>query len=218
MSFTTGWSDHQHLAKWSSLAVPTAIRGVKHEVPWHDAGVNRQYPLCGILARNVWPHVYHEKKVTWIKKVEHYMGIFKWFDAIKNHGKYYRLNNQLQCMNLDSGSWTMEERSQLRKSVYRKHDAISELMWTFLGSAIVVQLCRGWPNSWEMHAEVFRSEMSWCYWTQGVWGWGVLFKNETWLSLGSFTYLQQVNKTGDSHPKLCLPEERFSRCVCTLFG
>lgn len=36
----------------------------------------------------------------------------------------------------------MEERSQLRKSVYRKYDEISELMWTFLGSAIVVQVSR----------------------------------------------------------------------------
>lgn len=150
VSFTTGWSDSQHLAKWSSLAVPTAIRVVKHDVAWYDAGVNRQYTLCGILARNVCPHVYHDKKVTWIKKVEHYMGIFKWFDAIKNRGKYYRLNNQLQCMNLDSGSWIMEERSQLRNSVYRKYDEI--VNWC--GRSWVQQqwyrCVGGWPNSWEM--------------------------------------------------------------------
>ena len=34
---------------------------------------------------------------------------------------------------------------------------------------------------------------------------GILFKNEAWLSLGSFIYLQQVKETGHSHPKLCLP-------------
>lgn len=128
MFFTAGWSDIHHLTKRSSLAVPIAIRMAKHDVPWCDAVVNRQYPLFGVLARNVWPQMNHEKKVRWIKKAECYMGIFKWFGATKNQGKYYRFNNQLLCMNLDSGSCIMEERSQLRKCAHGKYNEISKLM------------------------------------------------------------------------------------------
>lgn len=48
--------------------------------------------------------------------------------------------------------------------------------------------------------------------------WDVLFKKEIWLSLGSFIYLQQGEEARDSHPKLCLYEERLSHCMYTPFG
>lgn len=48
---------------------------------------------------------------------------------------------------------------------------------------------------------------------KGFTAWGVLFKKETWLSLGSFIYFQQVSKeAGDSHPKLCVSKGRLGHC------
>ena len=37
---------------------------------------------------------------------------------------------------------------------------------------------------------------------KGFTTWGVSFKNKTWLSLGSFIYLQQVKDIRGSRPKL----------------
>lgn len=38
-------------------------------------------------------------------------------------------------------------------------------------------------------------------------------KNEKWLSEGSFTYFQQVKKSGYPYPKLCLPKGRLSHLL-----
>lgn len=53
---------------------------------------------------------------------------------------------------------------------------------------------------------------------KGSAAWGALLKNQTWLSLGSFIYLQQLKESGDSQPKLRLPKGRLSHCTYTLFG
>lgn len=53
---------------------------------------------------------------------------------------------------------------------------------------------------------------------KGFTAWGILYKNETWLSQGSVTYLQQVKEIGDSYPKHCLSETRLNHCLYTVFS